>query len=91
MGRRSCGSGAGPTQPCHHLTSQSRPLHLRPMTTVRPPAPPAAKSAIATSISRKRTRFQRAEQAAEPDDDPEADAAMRAWLERAKWGHGPAR
>jgi hypothetical protein len=27
--------------------------------------------------------------AAEPDD-PEADAAMRAWLERAKWGHGPA-
>ena len=26
---------------------------------------------------------------AEPDD-PEADAAMRAWLERAKWGLGPA-
>jgi hypothetical protein len=22
---------------------------------------------------------------------PEADAAMRVWLDRAKWGHGPAR
>ena len=43
---------------------------------------------IVTSISRKRARLQRAEQA-EPDDDPEADAAMRAWLERAKWDHGP--
>jgi hypothetical protein len=56
------------------------------------PAPAAAKPAIATSISRKRTRFPRSEQATEPKpDDPEADAAMRAWLERAKWGHGPAR
>ena len=54
------------------------------------PVPAAAKSAIATSISRKRTRLLSAEQAAEPDDDIEADAAMRAWLERAKWGHGPA-
>ena len=37
-------------------------------------------------------RLQRAEPAAEPEpDDPEADAEMRAWLERAKWGHGPAR
>jgi hypothetical protein len=58
----------------------------------RPPPAPAAKSAIATSISRKRTKFLRTEQAAEPaPDDPEADAAMPAWLERAKWGHGPAR
>ena len=39
------------------------------------PAPPAAKSAIATSISRKRTRFLSVEQAAEPDDDPEAHGA----------------
>jgi hypothetical protein len=55
------------------------------------PAPAAAKLAIATSISRKRTRLLRVEeQAAEPDDDPEADAAMRAWPERAKWG-GPVR
>jgi hypothetical protein len=54
------------------------------------PAPPAAKSAIVTTTNRKRTRFLSAEQrAAEPEpDDPEADAAMRAWLERAKWGHG---
>ena len=22
-------------------------------------------------------------------DDPEADAAMRAWIDRAKWGQGP--
>ena len=55
------------------------------------PKRPAAKPAIATSISRKRARLQRSEPTAEPDDDPEADAAMRAWLERAKWGHGPAR
>jgi hypothetical protein len=56
-----------------------------------PPPPSARKPAIATSISRKRARLQQAETAADPDDDPEADAAMRAWLERAKWGHGPAR
>ena len=52
------------------------------------PATGAAKPAIATSTSRKRARLQRAEQATEPDDDPEADAAMRAWLERAKWVTG---
>jgi hypothetical protein len=56
------------------------------------PANDDRKPAIITSISRKRARLQRAEPAAEPEpDDPEADAAMRAWLERAKWGHGPAR
>ena len=54
------------------------------------PTPAAAKPAIATSISRKRARLQRTEQATEPDDDPEATARVRAWLERAKWGHGPA-
>jgi hypothetical protein len=60
--------------------------------TATEPAPPATKPAITTSISRKRTRLLSAEQATEPEpDDPEADAAMRAWLERAKWGHGPAR
>jgi hypothetical protein len=45
---------------------------------------------IVTTTSRKRARLARAEQVAEPDD-PEAAAAMRAWIERAKWGHGPAR
>jgi hypothetical protein len=41
------------------------------------PAPAAAKPAIAISISRKRTKLLRTEQAAEPEpDDPEADAAM---------------
>jgi hypothetical protein len=43
---------------------------------------PAAKRAIATSISRKRTKFLRTEQAAEPDDDPEATARVRAFLDR---------
>ena len=47
--------------------------------------------AIVTSTSRKRARLQRASEISEASDDPEADAAMRAWLERAKWGHGPAR
>jgi hypothetical protein len=50
------------------------------------------KPAITTSISRNRARFLSAAQATEPaPDDPEVDAAMRAWIERAKWGHGPAR
>jgi hypothetical protein len=61
-------------------------------TATEPPPPGARKPAIATSISRKRTRLLNAAQATEPEsDDPEAAAAMRAWLERAKWGHGPAR
>ena len=50
------------------------------------------KPAIVTTTSRKRTKLLRTEQAAEPEpDDPEADTAMRAWIERAKWSHGPAR
>ena len=51
------------------------------------------KSAIVTTTSRKRARQRASSQIgkiAEPDD-PEADAAMRAWIERAKWGHRPAR
>jgi hypothetical protein len=65
----------------------------RIVTTVHRPKRPArkrkavaSKAAIVTTTSRKAARLARAEQ---PDDDPEADAAMRAWLERAKWGHGP--
>ena len=41
------------------------------------PANDDRKPAIVTTTSRKRTKLLRAEQAAEPDDDPEADAAMR--------------
>jgi hypothetical protein len=37
---------------------------------------------IVTSISRKRARLERAERAPEPDDDPEATARVRAFLER---------
>jgi len=43
---------------------------------------PAAKSVIATSISRKRARLQRSEQAAEPDEDPAATARVRAFFDR---------
>jgi hypothetical protein len=51
------------------------------------PAPPAARSAVVSATSRKRSKHLRPEL----PDDPEADAAMRAWLERAKWGGGPER
>jgi hypothetical protein len=54
------------------------------------PANDDRKPAIVTTTSRKRAKLRRAERPAEPDD-PEADAAMRAWLERAKWGQGPGR
>jgi hypothetical protein len=54
----------------------------------KPPPPGARKPAIVTTASRKRATLIRAEQAAEPNN-PEADAAMRAWLERAKSGRGP--
>ena len=46
------------------------------------PAPAAAKPAIVTTTSRKRAKLQRSEQAAEPDDDPEATARVRAFLDR---------
>jgi hypothetical protein len=48
------------------------------------PVPPAAKSAIVTTTSRKRARLERGEKrrAAEPDDDPEATARVRAFLDR---------
>jgi len=39
------------------------------------PAPPAAKSAIVTTASRKRAKLHRAEQAR--DDDPEADVRVK--------------
>jgi hypothetical protein len=45
-----------------------------------------------STTSRKRLKLLRAEKrAVERDDDPEAAAEMRAWLERVKWGHGPSR
>ena len=53
----------------------------------KPPRPGARKPAIVTSTSRKRVKLLRAD---EPDD-PEAAARIRAWLEHAKWGRGPAR
>ena len=57
-----------------------------------PPANGDRKSAIVTTTSRKRLKLLHAEErTAQRDDDPEAAAEMRAWLERAKWGRGPAR
>jgi hypothetical protein len=51
-----------------------------------------ALTAIITTTSRKRLKLLRAEEPpAQRDDDSEAAAEMRAWLERAKWGHGPSR
>ena len=49
-----------------------------------------AVTAIVTTASRKRVKLLHAEKrSAQRDDDPAAAARMRAWLERAKWGHGP--
>ena len=49
-------------------------------------SPGARKPAIVTTTSRKRGKLLRAD---EPQpDDADADAAMRTWLERAKWGRG---
>ena len=57
-----------------------------------PPANDERKPAIVTTTSRKRLRLLRAEEPpAQRDDGREAAARMRAWLERAKWGHGPSR
>jgi hypothetical protein len=50
----------------------------------------ATKPAIVTTASRKRTKLERARCREERPEDPEADAVMQAWLERAKWGRGPA-
>jgi hypothetical protein len=50
------------------------------------------RGAIVTMTNRKRGKLARAPfqngKIAEPED-PGAAAAMRAWLERAKWGRGP--
>jgi hypothetical protein len=51
-----------------------------------PPANDDRKSAIVTTTSRMELQ-----RPAQRDDDLEAAAEMRAWLERAKWGHGPSR
>ena len=46
------------------------------------PANDDRKPAIVTTTSRKRGKLLRAERAAEPDDDPEATARVRAFLDR---------
>jgi hypothetical protein len=56
------------------------------------PANDERKSAIVSTTSRKRLKLLRAKaRSAERDEDPETAAEMRAWLERAKWAHGPSR
>ena len=60
--------------------------------TAPPPANGDRKSAIITTTSRKRVKLLRAEERqAQRDEDTEAAAQMRAWLERARWGHGSSR
>ena len=77
-------SAAGPVEPGDQSNFDAASTEVP-----QQPANEDRRPAIATSISRKRARLQRAEPAEPEPDDPEADAAMRAWLERAKWGHGP--
>jgi hypothetical protein len=48
-----------------------------------PAPPPAAKPAIVSATSKKRAKPLRAERGVLAADDPEADAAMRAWIQRA--------
>jgi hypothetical protein len=56
------------------------------------PANDDRKPAIVSTTSPKRLKLPRAEKRpAERDEDPEAAAEMRAWLERSKWGHWPSR
>ena len=46
---------------------------------------PAPQPAIVTAKTPGRRK------ATAPVDDGQSDPELRAWLERAKWGHGPAR
>jgi hypothetical protein len=50
--------------------------------------PAEKKSAIVTTTSRKKMKLERRQE--DRPEDPDAASAMRAWLERAKWGRGPA-
>ena len=64
-------------------------MRVKPGNDNRPdpaPAPSDETPAIFTTVSRKPVKLLRAERAS-ADGDPE----LRAWLERAKWGHGPSR
>ena len=57
--------------------------------TAPPPAKGDRKSAIVTTTSCKWLKLLRAEErSAQRDDDKGKAARLRAWLERAKWGHG---
>jgi hypothetical protein len=49
---------------------------------IRPSAETQPKSAIVTMTSRKRAKRERAERVAEPDDDPEATARVKAFFAR---------
>jgi hypothetical protein len=49
------------------------------------------KSAIVTTASRKQLKLDRASRRREDrPEDPDEAARIRAWLEQAKWGRGPA-
>jgi hypothetical protein len=50
----------------------------------------ATKSAIVTTAGQKQAKLDRARRQDDRPEDPGASAAMRAWLERAMRGRGPA-
>jgi hypothetical protein len=50
----------------------------------------AQKPAIVTTASGKQAKLDRARRQDDRPEDPNASAVMRAWLEKAKWGRGPA-
>jgi len=81
---RSAGNGERP------VPVEPEPADPPPATDDSPagPAPPAAESAIVTALNRKRAKHLRMDVLS---GDPEADAEIRAWLERAKWGWGTGR
>lgn len=64
---------------------------------VTPPHPandyrrPADGTANVTTASRKQMKLERVSRRQENHaEDPETAATMRAWMEKAKWGRGPA-
>ena len=78
------------------VTSRARKPDAAPATVTAPPPAndgrkPRSSAAIVTTVSRKQVKLERASRRREDrPEDPEEAARIRAWLEQAKWGRGPA-
>jgi hypothetical protein len=79
------------------VTKRARKPEAEPIAVTAPPPanddrnPVAGKKpAIVTTASRKQAKLDRARRQDDRPEDPDASAAMRAWLERAMRGRGPA-